>query len=370
MNVAEAFLPSDWAQAIAREHTEPFGGGVAPFSLDRTRVVRSASFRRLQHKTQVFVATEADHFRTRMTHSLEVADLSRRVATALGLNSELAEVVALTHDLGHPPFGHAGERALDELLQEHGGFEHNAHALRVVEFLEHPYPEFRGLNLTRVVRECLAKHATRYDQPGPHPLQDPRPAPLEGQIVALADRLTYALHDLEDGLFAGLISTESVHALALWRLATDAGGDAEAGLSELRPGVDRMQAALIRDVIETTRATWRAAGVADARYARGLDQAGIALSRQVESKVEELEGVLRRDLYRSSRLSRMDSKARRVLAALFDAYVAEPQLMPRRYAERATGQGAWRVAADYLAGMTDRFAIREHARLFDPTIEV
>jgi dGTPase len=174
--------------------------------VDRQRVVHSAAFRRLQHKTQVFVAPDTDHFRTRLTHTLEVAHLARCMAERLGLVPDLAEVVALAHDLGHPPFGHAGERALRACLRDHGGFEHNQHTLRIVEELEHPYPEFRGLNLTHAVRECLAKHATPYDQPGEHPLRDGRPPPPEGLVVDLADRLTYALHDLQDGLYAGLVN--------------------------------------------------------------------------------------------------------------------------------------------------------------------
>lgn len=368
MEAGATFSPQDWSRAVTRRHPESVDE--APFALDRTRVVRSAAFRRLQHKTQVFVATEADHFRTRLTHSLEVADLSRRLAGALGLEVDLAEVAALAHDLGHPPFGHAGERALDELLREHGGFEHNAHALRVVEYLEHPYPQFRGLNLTHVVRECLAKHATRYDQPGAHPLQDGHPAPLEGQVVAMADRLTYALHDLQDGLYAGLIEPSKLAELEFLKMAGFTETRSDEALSWIRSQMDSMSRLLTADLIKTTRAAWRRLGVDEPRQARALPQPQVSLSFEFDAKLQELEAILRESVYRSPRLARMDSKAKRILAALFEAYVAEPQLLPRRYAERAQEQGVWRVAADYLAGMTDRFAMSEHARLFDPRIEV
>ncbi|NUQ49753.1 MAG: dNTP triphosphohydrolase, partial [Phycisphaerae bacterium] len=207
------------ADRFSREHPEPLAETLSPLELDRHRIVNAAAFRRLQYKTQVFVAPEEDHFRTRMTHTLEVAHLARLLAAALRLDFGLAEVVALAHDLGHPPFGHAGERALADCMAAHGGYEHNRHALRVVEHLEHPYPDFPGLNLTRVVRECLAKHTTRYDLPGPHPLQDGRPPPPEGQVAALADRLAYALHDLQDGVYAGVIEPAALDELAIWRRA-------------------------------------------------------------------------------------------------------------------------------------------------------
>ncbi len=235
---------------FSREHEDPLAGFLPPLVLDRQRVVHSSAFRRLQYKTQVFLTAE-DHFRTRLTHTLEVAHLARILAAALGLDAELAEVVALAHDLGHPPFGHAGERALDELLRAQGGFEHNSHALRVVEYLEHPYPHFRGLNLTLVVRQCLAKHSTRFDRPGAHPLQDGRPPPPEGQVAALADRLAYALHDLQDGLYAGLIEPASLRDLSLWVEAYrgPASPDPHELRRHLRPTIDRMQRLVVADVV-------------------------------------------------------------------------------------------------------------------------
>jgi dGTPase len=334
--------------------------------LDRQRVVHSAAFRRLQYKTQVFVAWEGDHYRTRLTHTLEVAHLARLLAEALGLNADLAEVVALAHDLGHPPFGHAGEQALSECMQDHGGFEHNVHALRVVEYLEHPYPTFRGLNLPRRVRECLAKHTTQYDRPGPHPLQDGRPPPLEGQVAALADRLAYGLHDLQDGAYAGLVEPEQLQGLELWRSAYDgpvspAGHAWRAGL---RPAIDDIQSVLIEDAVVETRRRLREQRAEREPAGQRAGAETVALSGQMEERVRELEAALREHVYHHERLARMDGEARRVITAVFQAYVQDPRLMPPRFAGRIAEQGVQRVAADYVAGMTDRFCSQEHARLF------
>lgn len=342
---------------LRRVHVDPHAAGAPPLVIDRQRIVHASAFRRLQYKTQVFVALEGDHFRTRLTHTLEVAHLARLLADALSVTPELTEVVALGHDLGHPPFGHAGEAALNECLAEHGGFEHNAHALRVVEYLEHPYPEFRGLNLTHVVRSCIAKHSTRYDRPGPHPLQDGAPAPLEGQVAALADWLTYILHDLQDGLVAGLIEVEQLEPVELWRACFD--GPHGNWRGWVRPAIDRMQREVLQD----------AAAETNRRLAAGGAQPAVALSSAMQPRVEALEAVVVARVYRDPRVQRMDSKARRIVRALYDAYVAEPQLLPRRYAARVAEQGAARVAADYIAGMTDRFCLNEHARLFDPRME-
>jgi dGTPase len=340
--------------AFARTHADPLADGLPPLMVDRQRIVHSASFRRLEHKTQVFVALEGDHYRTRLTHTLEVAHLARLLAASLGLNADLAEAAALAHDLGHPPFGHAGERALSDAAVAAGlpeGFEHNAHSLRVVEELEHPYPMFHGLNLTREVRECLAKHSTGFDNPAPHELHDGRAAPPEGRIAALADRLAYGLHDLQDGLYAGLIDPTDLSDLAFWREAYEGPppGESPRWRSHLRPTVDRIQRRLLEDV------------------SRG-GTARIGLSPASDARLVELERFLLKAVYRHHRLVRMDAKARRILTAVFEAYVAEPRLMPRRYSERVAAQGAARVAVDYVAGMTDRFCLEEHARLFDPRV--
>ncbi len=350
---------------LSREHEDPYTHGLSALVVDRQRIVHSAAFRRLQYKTQVFVALQSDHYRTRLTHTLEVAHLARCLAEALGLKAELAEAVALAHDLGHPPFGHAGEQALNECMQDHGGFEHNVHALRVVEYLEHPYPTFRGLNLTRRVRECLAKHTTQYDRPGPHPLQDGRPPPLEGQVAALADRLAYGLHDLQDGLYAGLVEPAELEGVGLWMSAYSdrppaAGSEWRAGL---RPAIDNMQSALIEDGVAETR---RRLAEHAAELGAAVQPAGVqavALSPQMGERVRELEAFLLEHVYRHEQLVQMDSQARRVITAVFNAYVERPQLMPPRFAGRAAEQGVQGVAADYVAGMTDRFCSQQHARV-------
>lgn len=331
--------------AFQREHADPWAADYPPLVLDRMRVVHSAAFRRLQFKTQAFVKPDSDHFRTRMTHTLEVANQARRLALQLGLNENLAEVVALAHDLGHPPFGHAGERALDECLKDQGGFEHNANSLRVVEYLEHPYPEFRGLNLTRIVRECLAKHATTFDRPGAHSLQDGRPAPLEGQVVALADRLTYCMHDLQDGLYAGWLRFEDLAEARLWSEAY-AGQPPDADpnwLRRLRPTIDAMAR----------------------RLAGALQVAGAAvrLTADAETLLSELQGVLKRRVYQHPRLLAEDEQAIRVVRELFAAYEQNSAELPTRFQERIREQGLPRVICDYVSGMTDRFCADEHRRL-------
>ncbi|MBU0639340.1 MAG: dNTP triphosphohydrolase [Planctomycetes bacterium] len=353
-----------------REHDDPHLGDLPPLVLDRQRVVHSPAFRRLQCKTQVFVTADGDHFRTRLTHTLEVADLARCIAAALGLSSELAEVVALAHDVGHPPFGHAGELALNDCLREQGGFEHNAHALRVVEELEHPYPEFRGLNLTHVVRECLAKHTTRFDRPGAHPLQDGQPPPLEGQVADIADRLTYGLHDLQDGLYAGMISQDSLTELALWNEA--AGDPVVSGTRPwrryLRPTIDAMRQLLVSAVVTETRRRMAAPDATGGMGERSVPAACVALPPQTEEQYAALEDLLTTHVYRDQRVARMDAKAQHVVKTVFAAYLDQPQEMGQRFAARVAQQGVQRVAGDYLAGMTDRFCLREHTRLFDPRI--
>lgn len=336
----------------SREHDDPLADALPPLVLDRQRIVQSAAFRRLQHKTQVFVAPDSDHFRTRLTHTLEVAHQARCLAAALGLSADLAEVVALAHDLGHPPFGHAGEKALNERLRAHGGFEHNRHALRIVEELEHPYPGFRGLNLTRVVRECLAKHSTHYDQPAEHPLQDGRPAPPEGCLVALADRVTCALHDLCDGLFAGLLDPGQLREVELWRWAYEgpAPAPSEAWRGHLRPAIDRIGRRVLEDV---------------AGAARGADRPTVQLSTELEAQMGQLDRFLLARVYRSEPLLHADDHARRILGAVFDAYLTRPDLLPERFGKRIAEHGVQRVIGDYVAGMTDRYCVQELARLCD-----
>ena len=330
---------------LSREHSDPYAADQAPLGIDRRRVIHSASFRRLQYKTQVFVSRHGDHFRSRLTHTLEVAALARTIAERVGLCADLAEVAALTHDLGHPPFGHAGERALHECLSSDGGrFEHNEHTLRVVTELEHPYPEFRGLNLTRAVRLCLQSHTTRYDQPKQAELAD---VPLESQVVDRADELAYTSHDFQDGLYAGLLGPEELRQVELWRLCYT-GPEApqrSAALRYLRPTVECMQAVLIDDLSGTS------------------DESRVAFSERGRGLLDEMNELLHKHVYKNAQVVQMDSDARRMVKGVFAAYLQTPTELPPRYRERLDCDGITRVATDYVAGMTDRYCESEYQRL-------
>lgn len=361
-----------------RLHDDPGDPLLGDYALDRRRVCNSAAFRRLEYKTQVFVTLEDDHFRTRLTHTLEVAGLARTLAEALHVDTQLAEVIALAHDLGHPPFGHAGEMALRELMSDAGGFEHNMHSLRVVDYLEHPYPSFRGLNLTYETREGLVKHTTRYDKPGAVDRRDPElvelldsgPLPtVEGQIACVADRLAYDCHDLEDAIAAGLVGENDLGEVRLWREAAD---PVRAEYPRLplvavrRPVLDRLQAALLADVIAETTRRLDALSLKLPDDVRNADQAVVGLAADMTEKANELEAFLVERVYRHHRLARMDAKARRFIERLFAAYVEHPNMLPPRFARRIDEQGVRRVVCDYLAGMTDRFCQDDYRRLFEP----
>jgi len=370
VELAAYALPS--RRCGGREHPDPWTDDqshAGPLAVDRHRVVHSAAFRRLQYKTQVFLTSEGDHFRTRLTHTLEVAHVARRLCHRLSLNADLAEAVALAHDLGHSPFGHAGEAALNELMGEHGGFDHNGHSLRVVEYLEHPYPSFRGLNLTLQVRQAVARHRSRYDQPCDHPLADGRCGSLEGQVASLADRLAYDMHDLEDAIGAALIGADELDSLDLWRESVEPLPGEFAGLSMAavrRPVLDRMVDVLLDDVVAHTRRQIEALSI------RRIEDVEAAVEPIVGPGVEQakrwaqLETCLRERVYLHDRLSRMDAQARRWVVGLFETYVSQPQLLPKRFAGRIDDQGVHRVVCDYIAGMTDRFCQDEYRRLFGP----
>ncbi len=357
------------ANSRGREHDESFPASQDPFALDRQRVLHSAAFRRLVHKTQVFVTSEHDHFRTRLTHTLEVTSIARRLCVALQVNEAVGELITLAHDLGHPPFGHAGEKTLHNRMREQGGFEHNAQSLRVIEYLEHPYPEFRGLNASYEVRESLAKHCTLYDQPGKHPLADGSQAPLEGQIANLADRIAYDCHDLEDALGAGLIGENELGEVTLWKTASDKVRRhwKDKPLAAIRrPILDRIESALLTDVVRESKQRIADAGIQSLADIRGCKLPLVAFSEAFLPQVADMERFTFERVYRHHRLIRMDDKARRFIERLFDAYLNEPRLMPARFSRRIDELGVHRVIADYIAGMTDRFCQDEYKRLFDP----
>jgi dGTPase len=344
------------------------------FQRDRDRIIHSTAFRRLQYKTQVFVYHEGDHFRNRLTHTLEVAQIARTVARALGANEDLTEAIVLAHDLGHTPFGHAGERVLHRLMRKHGGFEHNRQSLRIVDFLEIRSEGHRGLNLTHETREGILKHGVPSAGPE-HPVPWPetgRCASLEAQIADTADEVAYHNHDIDDGLRSGLLSSEQLTELKLWRRAVER--TLEVGGSEIR--VARRQAIralidlLVTDLVETTRGRLEEERIGSPDEVRGGESPVVAFSNAMDEARRELGAFLRENLYHHSRVVRMSAKAERILSDLWKAYEQDERLLPRHVRDQGEEGSRERVIADYIAGMTDRFAMEEHRRLFDPTAHV
>ena len=355
-------------QTRGRVHAEPEHEYRTAYQRDRDRVVHSTAFRRLEYKTQVFLTHEGDFFRTRLTHTMEVAQIARTLTRALNLNEDLTEAIALAHDLGHTPFGHSGEEALRELMADHGGFEHNRHGVRIIDYLEHPYPQFRGLNLTWEVRECIAKHATQYDHPAVDGFGD-TPPPLEGQVVEIADAIAYDSHDLDDALAMGIISAADLEGLAIFRQAA---ADFEKTLADLSTDqrIRRIAKLLIdlmaRDLLVTSEREIATAGVASLDEVREAGRRLIHLSAELEPKVKELEAFMMDRVYRHHRVVRMTTKAKRFIGKIFEAYRTNPDQLRPAYRRRAQAEGLERVIADYIAGMTDRFAQDDYRRLYEP----
>ena len=368
-----------------RLHPEPEHSMRSPFQRDRDRIIHSTAFRRLTHKTQVFVYHEGDHYRTRLTHSLEVAQIARTVSRALGLDEDLAETLALAHDLGHTPFGHAGEEALNAEMVPFGGFSHNDQTLRVLTRLERRYAEFDGLNLTWEALEGTVKHNGPLCGPGidrpvsPTIAEYDRHHPLaldvfpgaEAQVAALADDIAYNNHDIDDGLRAGLFAVADLAEVPLVGPVFQSVASRYAGLEESRlihEAIRRMIDRMVGDLIVETQSRLTASGVASADEIRALGAPVVAFSAEMRRNDRALKDFLLERMYRHYRVNRMSSKARRVVHELFALYLAEPQCLPSEWRQLAAGPDdpqTARVAADYLAGMTDRFALDEHHRLFD-----
>jgi dGTPase len=334
------------------------------FQRDRDRLVHSRAFRRLEYKTQVFIYHEGDHYRNRLTHTLEGGQISRTIARALRLNEELAEAVVLAHDLGHTPFGHAGERALAELMQGEGGFDHNRQSLRIVDLLEERYPGFRGLNLGYETREGICKHGCSWEHPVPVP--DPAPQPsLEAQVADSADEIAYTNHDLDDGLRSELLRLEQLEEVALWE---ETRRELRARLGETSERVMRAQTIvalinrLVTDLIETSAARLQASGVRSVDEVRGSRRRMIGLSPGLEKLKRELEQFLQQNLYHHPRVLGVSERGGRILSQLFCAFRAQPQRLPAHVRERFPLEGEARAIADYVAGMTDRFAMEQHRR--------
>jgi len=353
-----------------RSYPEPPAEGRDAFQRDRDRIVHSTAFRRLEYKTQVFVNHEGDLYRTRLTHSIEVAQIGRSIARALRLNEDLTEAIALAHDLGHTPFGHAGQDALHACMRGSGGFEHNLQSLRVVERLEMRYAAFDGLNLSFETREGILKHcslanARKLGELGERFLRKRQPT-LEAQIANIADEIAYNNHDVDDGLRSGLISLEQLRPITAFARHLDAVQRAYPALADRRvvhETIRRMINAQISDLVRTSADSIhrvRPASVDDVRAAPAL----IRFSPKMAAEQLELKQFLRRNLYQHYQVARMANKARRIVKELFDAFRDDPRMLPPQFHECSGDETVERSISDYIAGMTDRYAIREHRRLF------
>ena len=343
-----------------REDEHPFR---SPFQRDRDRIIHSAHFRRLEYKTQVFVNGEGDNYRTRLTHTLEVTQIARTIARALHLNEDLAEAVALSHDLGHTPFGHAGERLLSGLMADAGGFDHNAQGLRVVDVLEQRYASFAGLNLSYEVREAFVRHggAKVAASQTEFPTDD---APLlEVAATMVADDIAYLAHDIDDGLYSGILDPEELSAQALWRTATDVEGfDGFPRSLKRAEGVRRLINLLVTDLLENSRKNLAGMDINSVTQVRAGGEGIMSFSPKVEKNKNELKSFLFTNFYRHPNLMEVLEEAQEMLARLFDIYIGAPEKMPDEYRKSADIVGIKRAAADYIAGMTDRFAREEWLR--------
>ncbi len=338
------------------------------FQRDRDRIVHSTAFRRLEYKTQVFVNHEGDHYRTRLTHSLEVSQIARTIARGLGLNEDLTEAIALAHDLGHGPFGHAGEWALTRKMQSHGGFEHNRQSLRIVEKLEHSYADFPGLNLTFEVREGLKKHD--YDVKGGKRVHKGFYS-LEAQLVNIADEIAYDSHDLDDGLRSKLLSLEKVKELSMWKEIEQYINRSYKKKSLDRSARNYLSIRLlinrqVMDLLENTEKRIKKFGIQDPEDAVGLVDPVVCFSPEVHKKKEELRKFLRENMYFHPYVVRMCEKAQRYVEQLFDTYVKNPRQLELWVQKKVEEEGKYRAICDFLAGMTDRYAIAEYTKLFAP----
>ncbi|MFL6830441.1 MAG: deoxyguanosinetriphosphate triphosphohydrolase [Sphingomicrobium sp.] len=373
-------VAADPAGSRGRLHPELGTGPRGPrdiFQRDRDRIIHSVAFRRLRHKTQVFVAPDDDHFRVRLTHSLEVAQIGRTIARALGLNEDLTEALCLAHDLGHPPFGHAGENALDAALSDAGGFDHNAHTIRIVTRLETPYPGFDGLNLSWEALEGLAKHNGPVREPSwamaeanaEWDLELATWPALEAQVAAISDDIAYDNHDVDDGLRSGLVAIDELLELSLVRRLWGAIGERHPGISlekRQRALVRDMIGAMVEDVLGETLRRARAAGVETSDDVRAAGEPLAGFSEALAAEERELKRFLYDRLYGSPELERVRIEAQRVVAALAGAYRADPSRLPADWQREGDDLGQLRTIGDFIAGMTDRFAIARHEELVGP----
>lgn len=357
------------AKSQGREYEESEHPFRTCYQRDRDRVLHSKAFRRLEYKTQVFVYHEGDHYRTRLTHTLEVAQISRSIARMLRLNEDMAEAICLAHDLGHPPFGHSGQDVMNELMKGKGGFEHNRQSLRIVTLLEKRYPSFPGLNLSFEVLEGISKHFTDYDLPDGRLFHREGQPSLEAQVANLSDEIAYNHHDLDDGLRSGMINLAQLKEVELWQ-------EAFAQIQEELPGqpervqifqtVRRLINRVVTDLVECTSETLESQGIDSLDKVRDYPKGLVGFSKDLQEKITQLKRFLFKNLYRQYRVERMADKAERILTDLFSAYIHNPKILPPYVYERTQAGEPERAICDYIAGMTDRYALEEHQKLFDP----
>jgi dGTPase len=358
--------------SLGRRYPEVYKDDRPTYERDRDRIIHCAAFRRLEYKTQVFVNHEGDYYRTRLTHSLEVAQIGRGIARRLKLNEDLVETLSLAHDLGHTPFGHTGEDVLNRLMSPYGGFEHNRQSLRVVETLEERYPDFNGLNLSWEAREGIIKHSSDYDLPDGSGYEEYRPdlrPTLEAQIIDLADEIAYNNHDIDDGLKARYLKPEALMKIDLWAATYARVKEKYPSLPEDRQvlqTISHLIGHLIMDLVDQTRENILKEGVSTQEAVRKHSVNLVMFSSETAARNRELKRFLYKNLYRHYKVERMRIKAERFLTMLFGTYLQNPTLLPSSYQEKYEQYDRERVVCDYIAGMTDRYALDEYKRLFDP----
>ncbi len=349
-----------------KEKEHPYRG---IYQRDKDRIIYSTAFRRLEYKTQVFVNHEGDYYRTRLTHTLEVAQIARTIARSLRLNEDLVEAIALAHDLGHTPFGHSGEDTLAELMKDHGGFDHNTHGLRVVDVLEKRYPHFCGLNLTQEVRRGIIRHSTPFDKRRMGTTDVPGPFLLEIQVVNVSDEIAYDNHDLDDGLKSGLLNEADLNGVQLW---DEAVSDIEKDASDIDGQIRRSRIVRylinfqVSDVINNTLARIKDLNIKGVSDLEGQKEQILGFSEGMNAKCGPFKEILNDKLYRHYRVICMSNKASRFLKALFQVYYDNPQQLPPQALENIEETGKCRVICDYMAGMTDRYALDQYKRFFEP----
>jgi dGTPase len=350
-----------------RVHAEPPPSYRTHFMRDRDRIIHSTAFRRLEYKTQVFVNHEGDYYRTRLTHALEVQQIARTIAKALGLNESLTEAISLAHDIGHTPFGHAGEAKLNELMKDHDGFEHNVQGLRVVDVLEHRYSNFRGLNLCYETREGIIKHETDYDSPNPtkNDFNPTSPPSLEAQIANIADEIAYNAHDLDDGLKSNYIKPDQLRKVTVWNNIYEKTTSELDKQERIYTAIRKFIKMEVRDVIETSLNNIKKSEIKSLKdvYAK---PPLVKFSDELESLNRELKDFLMENLYQHYKVIKMQEKSKRIIDALFSIYIKETNQLPPQFKKTIPEFGKERVICDYIAGMTDRFAQYEYERLFLP----